>query len=204
MTTKTSEPPIGERSVVSPSADKIKKRLTNKALHYLGRYATTSARLEAVLRKFAGRKLEQADPIMLDQGIKDVIESCIRLGYIDDTAFIRSQFRQGLRSGHSQKRILLKLAQKGISRDLALAVLQESDDDIGPDEQPELAAALIYARKKSVGPFACPPPSCPEDRQKHMGRLARNGFGFDVVRKVMDLSSSEDADILLDTVYPHR
>ena len=57
MTTKTSEPPIGERSVVSPSADKIKKRLTNKALHYLGRYATTSARLDVVLRKFAGRKV---------------------------------------------------------------------------------------------------------------------------------------------------
>ena len=76
--------------------------------------------------------------------------------------------------------------KKGISRDLALAVLQESDDDVGPDEQSELAAALIYARKKSVGPFACPLPSCPQDRQKHMGRLARNGFSFDVVRRVMD------------------
>ena len=209
MAAKKSDPSVDERSVarssdVGPSAEKIKKRLTNKALHYLGRYASTSAQLEVVLRKFVKRKLELADPALLDSSIRDVIESCIRLGYIDDAAFIRSQFRQGLRSGHSQRRILLKLAQKGISRDLALSVLQDSDDDALPDDKTELAAALIYARKKSIGPFASTPPSCPEVKKKHMGRLARNGFSFDVVRKVMALASAEDADTLLDEVYPHR
>ena len=205
MTDKPSDPPVARKPDVKPSAERIKKRLTNKALHYLGRYASTSARLEVVLRKFAGRKLELADPALLDSSIKDVIESCIRLGYIDDAAFIRSQFRQGLRSGQSQRRILLKLAQKGISRDLALSVLQDSDDDDAlPDESTELAAALIYARKKSVGPFSSTPPTCPEDRKKHMGRLARNGFSFDIVRKVMDLTSVDEADALLDEVYPHR
>ena len=204
MTDKPSDPPVAHTADAGPSADRIKKRLTNKALHYLGRYASTSARLEVVLRKFAKRKLELADPALLDSSIRDVIESCIRLGYIDDAAFIRSQFRQGLRSGQSQRRILLKLAKKGISRDLALSVLQDSDDDTMPDDRTELVAALIYARKKSVGPFSSSPPSCPEDRQKHMGRLARNGFSFDVVRRVMDLTSAEEADALLDEVYPHR
>ena len=86
------------------SAEQIKKRLTNKAFHYLGRYASTSSRLETILRKFAQQKLEQADPALLDQIIREVTESCVRLGYIDDEAFIRSQFRQGLRSGLSQRR----------------------------------------------------------------------------------------------------
>ena len=204
MTDKKSDPPVARSPEAGPSADRIKKRLTNKALHYLGRYASTSARLEVVLRKFAKRKLELADPALLDSSIRDVIESCIRLGYIDDAAFIRSQFRQGLRSGHSQRRILLKLAQKGISRDLALSVLQDSDDDTLADDRTELAAALIYARKKSVGPFSPAPLICPEDKQKHMGRLARNGFSFDIVRKVMDLTSAEEADALLAEVYLHR
>ena len=112
-------------SAPRPSAEQIKKRLTNKAFHYLGRYASTSSRLETILRKFAQRKLGRADPALLDQIIREVTESCVRLGYIDDEAFIRSQFRQGLRSGFSQRRILLKLTQKGISRDLAEAVMDE-------------------------------------------------------------------------------
>ena len=153
MTDKPSDPPVARTADAGPSADRIKKRLTNKALHYLGRYASTSARLEVVLRKFAKRKLELADPALLDSSIRDVIESCIRLGYIDDAAFIRSQFRQGMRSGQSQRRILLKLAKKGISRNLALSVLQDSNDDTMPDDRTELVAALIYAPKNLSGRF---------------------------------------------------
>ena len=190
--------------VTRPSADRIRKRLTNKALHYLGRYASTSARLEAVLRRFARRKLEKAEPAVLETVLKEVMDSCIRLGYINDEAFIKSQFRQGLRNGHSQKRILLKLAQKGISRDRALAVIQEQDDEALPDSQTELAAALIFARKKAIGPYTGQADISPEDRQKQMGRLARNGFGFDVVRQVMGLTSADEADGLLDEIYPSQ
>lgn len=191
-----------QKAATSPSAEKIRKRLTNKALHYLGRYASTSARLETVLRRFAQRKLEQADPALLETALKEVITNCIELGYLDDEAFIRSQFRQGLRNGHSQKRILLKLAQKGISGAQALSVLQASDEDTPSGNTAELAAALIYARKKSVGPYSRNLPVPAEDRQKQLGRLARNGFSFDVARKVMDLSGADEAETLLDEVYP--
>ena len=141
-------------SASRPSAEQIKKRLTNKAFHYLGRYASTSSRLETILRRFVQRKLDRVEPALLDQIIREVIESCVRLGYIDDGAFIRSQFRQGLRSGFSQRRILLKLAQRGISRDLAEAVMDEQTSRAAAQRDRELAAALIYARKKSVGPYS--------------------------------------------------
>ena len=127
-------------SAPRPSAEQIKKRLTNKAFHYLGRYASTSARLETVLRKFAQRKLATADPALLDQMIQEVIKSCVRLGYIDDEAFIRSQFRQGLRSGFSQRRILLNLARRGISRDLTEAVMDKQIGRAEDKENSELAA----------------------------------------------------------------
>ncbi|MGB0818861.1 MAG: RecX family transcriptional regulator, partial [Candidatus Puniceispirillaceae bacterium] len=129
-------------SAPRPSAEQIKKRLTNKAFHYLGRYASTSSRLETILRKFAQRKLDRADPALLDQIIREVTESCVRLGYIDDEAFIRSQFRQGLRSGFSQRRILLKLAQRGISRGQAEAVMDEQTSRAAEQRDIELAAAL--------------------------------------------------------------
>jgi len=190
-------------SAPKPSAEQLKKRLTNKALHYLGRYATTSARLETVLRKFVQRKLDKADPELLEQTIKEVIKSCVRLGYLDDEAFILSQFRQGLRSGISQRRILLKLAQKGISRDLALGVMDKQSGKAADKEDSELAAALIYARKKSVGPYSREGLR-PEDNQRHLARLARNGFAFDVAKQVMAVPSADAADELLDKIYPHQ
>ena len=190
-------------SAPRPSAEEIKKRLTNKALNYLSRYASTLNRLETILRKFAQRKLDWADPALLDQIIREVTESCLRLGYIDDEAFIRSQFRQGLRSGFSQRRILLKLAQRGISRDLAEAVMDEQTSKAADQRDSELAAALIYARKKSVGPYSRAEHH-PEDSQRHLARLARNGFAFDVAKQVMALPSADAADELLDKIYPQQ
>ena len=190
-------------SAPRPSAEQIKKRLTNKAFHYLGRYASTSSRLEIILRKFAQRKLDRAEPTLLDQIINEVTESCVRLGYVDDEAFIRSQFRQGLRSGFSKRRILLKLAQRGISRDLAEAVIDEQTSSAADKKDSELAAALIYARKKSVGPYSRAEHTS-EDNQRHLARLARNGFAFDVAKQVMALPSSDAADELLDKIYPHQ
>ena len=190
-------------SALRPSAEQIKKRLTNKAFHYLGHYASTSNRLETILRKFAQRKLDWADPVLLDKIIREVIESCVKLGYIDDEAFIKSQFRHGLRSGFSQRRILLKLAQRGISRDLAKAVMDEQTSRAADKKDSELAAALIYARKKSVGPYSRAELH-PEDNQRHLARLARNGFAFDVAKKVMALPSADAADELLDKIYPHQ
>ena len=184
-------------------ADRVKKRLTNKALHYLGRYASTSARLEAVLHKFAKLKLGRADPALLDHVIGEVVESCVSLGYVDDEAFIRSQFRQGQRNGFSQKRILLKLAQRGISRELAVAVLDAQTNEASGKKDSELAAALIYARKKSVGPYSSAELH-PLETQRHLARLARNGFSFDVVKQVMALPSADAADDLLDKIYPHQ
>ena len=186
-----------------PSAEQIKKRLTNKAYHYLSRYASTANRLETILRKFAQRKLDRADPALLDQMIREVTESCLRLGYIDDKVFIRSRFRQGLQSGLSQRRILSKLAQRGISRDLAEAVMEEQTSRASDRYDSELAAALIYARKKSVGPYSRAELH-PEDNQKHLARLARSGFDFDVAKHVMALPSADAADELLDKIYPHR
>ena len=53
-----------------------------------------------------------------------------------------------------------------------------------PDDKLSWCGAFLRPQK-IIGPFSSSPPAA-EDRQKHMGRLARNGFSFDVVRRVMD------------------
>ena len=80
------------------------------------------------------------------------------------------------------------------------------DDQTGraaDKEDNELAAALIYSRKKSVGPYSRAEHH-PEDSRRHLARLARNGFAFDVAKQVMALPSADAADELLDKIYPHQ
>ena len=97
---------------------------------------------------------------------------------------------------------MLKLVQRGISRGLAEAVLDEQSNEAANREDSELTAALIYARKNLLDPI-------------HVlilvlkitggiWRLARNGFTFDVAKQVMALPSADAADELLDEIYPHQ
>ena len=124
------------------------------------------------------------------------------LGYVDDEAFIRVSLDKVSGTGF-QKRILLKLAQRGISRELAVAVLDAQTNEASGKKDSELAAALIYARKKSVGPYSRAELR-PEDYQRHLARLARSGFAFDVAKQVMALTSADAADVLLDKIYPYQ
>ena len=73
----------------------------NKAVHYLGRYTASRQRLREVLKRFALRKLESHDEAEVDRALESVIEDCVRLGYVDDTAFALSRARGKRRAGRS-------------------------------------------------------------------------------------------------------
>ena len=90
-----------------------------------------------------------------------------------------------------------------ISRDLAEAVLNEQNTRASDKENSELAAALIYARKKSVGPYSRAHFGS-KYNQTHLARLTRNGFDFDIAKQVLALPSADAADELLDKIYPHQ
>ena len=65
----------------------ILSRLENKALHYLGRYASTTGRLEQVLTRFAHRKLADEDPDRLAVLIRQKVDDCVRRGYVDAVSY---------------------------------------------------------------------------------------------------------------------
>ena len=63
--------------------------------------------------------------------------------------------------------------------------------NIGDDEA--LAAAMIFARRKRIGPYA-KDPATPDIRQKMIAAMLRAGHSYDVSRKILALSAN---DILL-------
>ena len=77
----------------------IETRLMNKAVDYLGRYASSQHRLRDVLGRFATRKLDQHDPDDIAAAIDATVTRCQTLGYVNDDALAQSLDRSHRRHG---------------------------------------------------------------------------------------------------------
>ena len=172
-----------------------KRRLMNKAVHYLGRYTASRQRLREVLGRFADRKLDAHDADEVATAREQVIDDCIRLGYVDDASFALSQARGKRRAGRSGIAIRRALGQHAIDDEIVHAALAEADDGISDGE---LAAALRHAARRRLGPYARNSVTEPKDRQRQLASFARAGFSLGLARQVMDLETADDADALAD------
>ena len=90
----------------------------NKAVHYLGRYTSSRQRLREVLKRFAVRKLENHDRAEVERALEKVVADCVRLGYVDDTAFALSRARGKRRAGRSALAIRRSLQEHAIDPQL--------------------------------------------------------------------------------------
>ena len=186
------------------SDEKILKRLENKALHYLGRYASTEARLREVLSRFAKRKMEDEDPEHMRQLIDKMVISCVEKGYVNDRLFAEQKTASLRRSGGSRMSISRKLMQRGVDRDVISAAIHDYDDDYARDHDhdAELKSALIYARKRRLGPYAKPPIGQQDMKEgwqtRHYASLARAGFTSQTISVVMSHKTPDEAEELLE------
>ena len=200
------------------------RRLMNKAVHYLGRYTASRQRLREVLRRFAVRKLDshdkeekarsvaasQADEIAqichsefiraypkATRAIEVVVDDCVRLGYVDDTAFALSKARSKRRGGRSALAIRRSLQEHAIDADLVDEVLAAADEDTSDGE---LVAALRHAARRRLGPYATRPGD-ETTRQRHLASLARAGFSLGIARQVLDLEDVDAAERLVGELH---
>ncbi len=183
------------------------KHLENAALYYLQRFATSAENLKRVLMRKVLRSahFHGTDADEGEARVKDLIKRYRASGLLDDTVFARARAASLHRRGNSARQIRGKLRQKGVADEdieTALAALQqEAGTGPSPDrekqqeagdggkaggaEDIELAAALIYAKRRRFGRFAGKKPP-PEQRQKQLAALARAGFSYDIARQVLN------------------
>lgn len=162
--------------------------LHDAALRHLARYATTQAGLMRVLARRIDRwaRATQADAeavvplIALAQAEAATLAAS---GLVDDAAFAASRARSLTRAGRSRRAVVAHLAQRGVATEILEATAQQ-------DPQAELAAALLVARKRRVGPFGPPDPDAPA-RHKALGMLARAGFSQDTARRALAMDKAE-------------
>ena len=81
---------------------------------------------------------------------RSVIEDCVRLGYVDDTAFALSRARGKRRAGRSAMAIRRSLQEHAIDPQTVDEALQAADEDLADGE---LAAALRHAARRRIGPY---------------------------------------------------
>ena len=64
------------------------------------------------------------------------------------------------------------------------------DRMVNVDADEALSAALVFARRKRIGPYAREAIS-PDNRQKMIAALLRAGHSYDVSRKILSLSAND-------------
>ena len=178
---------------------RIKKRLMNKAVHYLGRYASSRHRLGQVLARFAARKLADADPADVEAAIAETITQCAEFGYVQDDVYARAQARSQRNQGRSARVIRQRLRQHAINNDDIDAAIHEADEHV---EDGELLAALRFARRRRLGVFATAASSTDPQtlRNRHLGSLARAGFAMAICHRVLAEADRGDAETLIDAL----
>jgi len=166
-----------------PPARITQTYLENVALHYLERFASSSANLRRILLRRIHRSTAHwgGDPEGAIAHMEEVLLKLTRLGYLDDTRYALAKASSLRARGGSTRKVRAGLAAKGVDNELidqALAQLIEQGD--GGD----LDAAFVYARKRRLGPFRMA--ARVEFREKDLAALGRAGFSWSVAKQVIE------------------
>jgi len=157
--------------------------LEKAALHYLERYASSAENLRRMLLRKVRRSAQAhgTDPEEGAAAVDAIVRRYLDSGLLDDRAYAEGRAVSLHRAGHSPPAIRLRLAQKGVDPETAEAALARLREEAA---DPELAAALRYARKRRLGPYRLDARA--DNRERDLAALARKGFAPEVARRVVD------------------
>lgn len=170
-----------------PPEPLTKLKVEQIALAYVNRFDCTAGKLKQHLatrvRRLGGD--EQAAT-----WIGELVQRYCGSGVLDDARFAKNLASQLTRRGKSSRAISQKLALRGVPSEVASELMTSRKQD---DPGAELEAALVYVRKRRLGPFR-PADERAEHRQKDLASLARQGFSFDIAKKALGDGRSSDED----------
>ena len=172
---------IQERRKSRPPLDA--ERLEELALNYVGRFATSRAKLMAYLaRKLRERGWAAAN----EPPIEALADKFVRLGYVDDRAFALSKARSLIGRGYGERRVRQALAHAGIGDEQAV----DANELV---EGQAVEAALKFAKRRAIGPFADRSLDAAQ-RERALAAMVRAGHRFNLSRAIIDLKPGENPD----------
>lgn len=159
--------------------------LERLALRYVERFATTRAKLlDYLRRKLRERGVEGAvDPVAL-------ADRMVELRYIDDRAYAEGKAAAMARRGLGPRRVRDALRHAGVAGEDA----ETLDEDIAAGA---LAAALAFARRRRIGPFAAAAAER-DQRERQVAAMVRGGHAPALARRIATMEPGEGVDSLDD------
>lgn len=160
-------------------------RLKNIAYFYLERFDASSMHLKEVLsrRVLKAKFINNEDYPEAEKWINDIVAELINLNLLDDKRYAFNRALSLYNTGNSFKMIRLKLKQAGVNEEIIKAAV---DNIYAEDEDAELKAAIVFAKKKKLGSFAFENKKDDEKEYlKTLAKFARAGFSFNVAKKII-------------------
>jgi regulatory protein len=168
--------------------------LDKAALFYLERYASSADNLARVLMRRV-EKAARAGISDREEGralVAALVERYRARGLLDDRIYAEGRARTLLRQGRPRAAIARRLAAKGVGAeaiDAAIGSLVEDATD------PDLSAAIAFARRRRLGPYRLKDRA--EFRDKDLAALGRAGFSYDLARKVIAAATPDALEAML-------
>ncbi len=159
-------------------------KLEELAVAYVGRFATTRAKLAQYLRRKIAEKGWGAPR---PPEIELLVEKLVRLNYVDDAAFALAKARSLGQRGYGERRVDLALRQAGVGE-------QDGAPAKAMATTGAAAAAIRYAQRRRIGPFASEVPD-PKRRARALSAMIRAGHSFDLARRLIDLPPDPEVEI---------
>jgi len=191
MASDANGPPGGAKSSRRAPKKATARHLENAALWYLQRFAASADSLSRVLLRRV-EKSARAHGTDREEGaalVENIVARFRESGLLDDRRYAEGRALSLHRRGVSAHGIRARLAAKGVGADDIAAALAALSDEAA---EPDLAAAIAYARRRRIGPHR-PAAMRDEMRERDLAALARQGFDYDTARRVIDAA---DADAL--------
>ena len=154
------------------------------ALRYVGKYATTRAKL----REYLTRKIRERG--WAESGEPDLEALAARfaeLGLIDDAAFALAKSRSLSARGYGKRRLADQLRRAGVDDADGADASAHADDEA-------VDAALRLAQRRRIGPFA-DVAADPAQREKWIAALVRAGHGFTLANVIARLEPGQEIDL---------
>ena len=118
--------------------------------------------------------------------VERLVERFAQAGYVDDRAFADARAASLLRRGYGERRVADALRGAGIDEADGAAARARAEEEA-------LEAAIRFARRRKIGPFAPAPPDR-ETRQKAAAAMLRAGHRMELVWKVLGSSPGDLPD----------
>lgn len=159
-------------------------KLHELALRYVGKYATTRAKLRSYLTRKVRERGWQAD---CEPDFEGLGNRFAELGYIDDASYALGQSRSLSARGFGKHRLRNKLRAAGVDEADSEAANAHADSEA-------VTSALRFADRRRIGPFAAESADR-EQEQKWIAAMIRAGHPLALARAIAEISPGAAIDI---------